>query len=77
MPNLTQVVNDLEVQRKQVKSDLDRLDAAIATLRGLRAPGNGAARRGRRRLSPAARKRIADAQRLRWAKWKQQQKRAA
>ena len=81
MPNLSQLVIDLEAQRKQAKNDLDRLDAAIATLRKLNGSSNvssiSTARRGRRRLSAAARKRIADAQRARWAKWKQQQKRAA
>jgi hypothetical protein len=81
MANLSQLVIDLEAQRKQVKSDLDRLDVAIATLRKLNGRASvsniGTARRGRRRLSAAARKRIADAQRARWAKWKQQQKRAA
>ena len=82
MANLSQLVIDLEAQRKQAKDDLDRLDVAIATLRKLNGRGGnvsniGSARRGRRRLSPAARKRIADAQRARWAKWKQQQKRAA
>lgn len=81
MANLSQLVIDLEAQRKKAKNDLDRLDAAIATLRKLNGGGGvsniGTARRGRRRLSAAARKRIADAQRARWAKWKQQQKRAA
>jgi hypothetical protein len=81
MANLSQLVIDLEVQRKQAKLDLDRLDEAIATLRKLSGGAGvssiGSARRGRRRLSAAARKRIADAQRARWAKWKQQQKKAA
>ena len=81
MANLSQLVDDLEAQRKQAKLDLDRLDAAISTLRKLNGSSKvtniGTARRGRRRLSAAARKRIADAQRARWAKWKQQQKRAA
>ena len=81
MANLSQLVNDLEAQRKQAKLDLDRLDAAITTLRKLNGSSKvtniWTARRGRRRLSAAARKRIADAQRARWAKWKQQQKRAA
>ena len=37
MSNLSQLVIDLEDQRKQAKNDLDRLDAAIATLRKRRA----------------------------------------
>jgi len=71
MANLSQLVDDLEAQRKQAKLDLDRLDAAITTLRKLNGSSKvtniGTARRGRRRLSAAARKRIADAQRKRWA----------
>jgi len=78
MANLSQLVIDLEGQRKQAKNDLDRLDAAIATLRKLSGGSTSSgAGRGRRRLSAAARKRIADAQKARWAKWKQQHKRAA
>ena len=54
--------------------DLAKLDKAIAVLEGLFGKGttspNGHA--GKRTLSPAARKKIGKAQKLRWAKLKQQ-----
>jgi hypothetical protein len=82
MPNLSGVLTQLAVQRKQLQQDLSRLDAAIASLRGLNTRngstiGAVAGGRTRRRMSVAARKRIAAAQRARWAKWKAQHKKAA
>ena len=76
MANLSKTVNDLRSERSRVAAELNRLDEAISVLSGL---GKGGGRRGgKRRLSAAARKRIADAQKARWAKWKaKQQKRAA
>jgi len=47
----------------QLKAERAKLDKAIKALSGV---GGG----GKRRLSAAARKRIADAQRARWAKFK-------
>ncbi|MBV8476814.1 MAG: hypothetical protein JO266_11055 [Acidobacteria bacterium] len=69
-------MNDLRGERSRLVRELQRIDEAISVLSGL---GKGGRRRGgKRSLSPAARKRIADAQRARWAKWKvKQQKRAA
>jgi hypothetical protein len=53
----------------QLKLERARLDKAIAALSGLtgRAGGGGG---GKRKLSAAARERIAAAQRARWAKFK-------
>ena len=74
MANVSQVLVGLVQERARVQSELKRLDEAIKALRGI-ATGNGTYARafrqpGRRKLSVAARKRIADAQRARWAKWK-------
>ena len=73
MANVSQVLVGLVHERSRVQSELKRLDEAIKALRGI-ATGNGYAKAfrqpGRRKLSVAARKRIADAQRARWAKWK-------
>jgi hypothetical protein len=69
MSNLSQIVNHLETQRKQAQAEVERLDAALAALRGL-GKGKSSAGRPRRVLSVAARRRIAAAQRLRWAAWK-------
>jgi hypothetical protein len=82
MPNISLVLADLQTQRKRVQSELHHLDDAIGALKGLVA-GNHTGRnrvgtrRRRRKLSVAARNRIAAAQRARWAKFKQQQKKAA
>jgi hypothetical protein len=69
MANLAIVLKGLQAERKNVESELERLDKAIAVLGNLDGSGGGR-RGGRRNLSPAARRRIAAAQRARWAKWK-------
>ena len=60
---------DLGAVLAQLKQERDKLDRAIAALSGV---VKGKA--GRRTLSAAARKRIADAQRARWAKFKAKKK---
>jgi hypothetical protein len=73
MLNLSKVVSQLQAQRKQVQSELSRLDEAISALRGSGA-GNGsetiriASSRPRRTLSAAGRRAISLAQKARWAK---------
>lgn len=61
-------MTDLGTVLAQLKKERDKLDRAIVALSG--ASGSG----GRRRLSASARKRIADAQRARWAKFKAKKK---
>jgi len=56
--DLTNVVDALKEQRT-------RIDRAIAALEGV-----GAAGHGRPHMSVAARKRISEAMKQRWAKWK-------
>jgi hypothetical protein len=80
MASLDRVISELEGKRKEAQQQLDRLNSAIAALRGMN--GNSGSRMRsasgpRRVLSVAARKRIAAAQRARWARFKQQQKKAA
>ena len=75
MANLADVVQQLRNERVQAQRRVEQLDEALkalSSLDGLRgkvgrvqAPG-----KTRRTMSPAARKRIAAAQRARWAKWK-------
>jgi hypothetical protein len=81
MSNLARVVAELAKQRNLCSNELRKLDMALSALKGL--GGNtGTASQGRssgrprRTMSAAGRKRIAAAQRARWAKFKQQQKRA-
>jgi hypothetical protein len=73
MLNLSNVVSQLQAQRKQVQSELGRLDAALNALRGTDT-GNGsgtirvASSGPRRTLSAAGRRAISLAQKARWAK---------
>jgi len=71
MAQLGKILRQLRVQRAGAQAELDRLDRAIEALSDVerkagRAGGSG--RGGPRHMSAAARKRIADAQRARWAK---------
>ena len=73
MPNLSKALKDLRAERDRISAQLSRLEQALSVLvrldsRGGRSSGSG--RRGKRILSPAARRRIAQAQKERWAKWK-------
>ena len=65
-------MSDLSAVVAQLKKERDKLDRAIAALSGITAGGAG--RRGPRKLSAAARERIAAAQRARWAKFKAKKK---
>jgi hypothetical protein len=71
MTNLSSVVGQLRNERMRVQGQLDRLERAISLLRNL-SNGSRSARGGTRNLSASARKRIAAAQKARWAKWRQQ-----
>lgn len=73
MLNLSNVVSQLQAQRKKVQSELSRLDAAISALRGTdTSDGSGTIRvassRPSRTLSAAGRRAISLAQKARWAK---------
>ena len=60
---------DLSAVVAQLKAERAKLDKAIAVLSGLDGR-TGSSGGGRRKLSPAARARIAAARRARWAKFK-------
>lgn len=65
MANLAGVVQQLKQERAQAARNVERLDAALAALTG----GSSSKNTGtRKRLSAAARAKIAAAQRARWAK---------
>jgi hypothetical protein len=73
MLNLSNVVSQLQAERKQVQSELSRLDAAISALRGTDTGNRSgtirvASSRRRRTLSAAGRRAISLAQKARWAK---------
>jgi hypothetical protein len=63
----------LRIERAHTKKELKRLDRVISALREL--SGNSvSARRGKRRMSAAARRNIGEAQKLRWEKFRQMKK---
>lgn len=67
-------MTDLGAVLAQLKSERDRLDRAIAALSGVTGYKSGGGKPRKWKLSAAARKRIADAQRARWAKFKAKNK---
>jgi len=72
MDNLNQIISDLQSENKRLEGELKRVRGAIAVLRKLNGTSKASVTmfRPRRQLSAAARKRIAQAQKIRWAKWK-------
>jgi hypothetical protein len=76
MANLEKAVVALVAEQRSLQGKLNRVEAAISALRQVSANGRGAAARPKRVLSVAARRRIAAAQRARWAKYKAQKKAA-
>lgn len=78
MPNLVQVLTTLVKEQKKLQGRLQSVDAAITALRGINGGGrsNSSISRPRRTLSASARRRIAAAQRARWAKFRAQKKAA-
>ena len=74
MTNLTGVIRQLREEKQRVHREMVRLNAALAALGsvgGLERKSKGSRMpKERRPMSAAARKKIAAAQRLRWAKWK-------
>jgi hypothetical protein len=70
MANLGAIVQQLKKERANAQHVVARLDAALRALMHL-GSGNSSSR-PRRKMSVAARKRIAAAQRARWAKVRKQ-----
>ena len=78
MANLATVVQQLRKERDQAQRRVEQLDEALNALGGLGGVRGRVGRvariqkpgKKRRTMSTAARKRIAAAQRARWAKWK-------
>ena len=75
MANFESVIQQLKLERDQAQKRLQQLDQALEALDGLSGfDRSGSRGRGllsrRRTMSAAARRRIAAAQRARWAKWR-------
>lgn len=79
MARLAQAISALKAENKRLLRELNQVRAAIAALQSASNNGRGiTARLSSRTLSASARKRIAAAQKARWAKWRTaQRKRAA
>ena len=80
MANLTGTLAQLRNERRQAQLQVEKLDEAILVIerllgqRGKRTAGRAGVRRV---LSPAAKRRISQAQKARWAKFRAQKKAAA
>ena len=71
MANLESALRQLREERKQAQVQLEKLDSAITVLEGIGGRNSTAPRRGARpgrTVSPAARRRMARAQKARWAR---------
>jgi hypothetical protein len=77
MANFAETIRELAQERSRMAGQVRKLDKAIVVLRKL-AKGYGASvgrkpARKPRTMSAAARKLISQAQKARWAKWKEKQ----
>jgi len=78
MGNLANALNQLRAERRQSQQQLETLDQAIAALDRLARNGSAGRRNyPKRTLSAAARKRISQAQKARWARVRAKQAKAA
>jgi hypothetical protein len=76
MPTISNIVHQLETQRKLTQWELEKLNLAIKALTSLEgtSAGTNAGIRRKPHFTAAARERIAAAQRARWKKLKAAQK---
>ncbi len=77
MVDMALVVANLRKERERAAREVQRLDAAIAALGKLEGRRRAGRTYRKRTLSAAARKRIAAAQKARWAKWKAEKSKKA
>jgi len=72
MANLTGVVRQLRKERQRAQKQVETIDAALAALESLNS--RGPSRKMGHTMSASARRKIAAAQRARWAKLKARKK---
>lgn len=82
MARFNRAVKELQSERSRLEKELERIDAALTVLANLNRHGRGGRRsrtsrktttgRPQRHMSASARRRIAAAQKARWAKLRQQ-----
>jgi len=71
MANLGKVLTELQQERGRLDQAIQAIEKLVGKFRGRNA------NRPKRNISPAARRRIAAAQRARWAKWKSEHRKKA
>lgn len=76
MANLGQMLDALREERRSLLSELVRIDGAIRAVSKLTGSSSGQAKGGRKRrvVSAATRRKIAAAQKARWARVKKEKK---
>ena len=75
MVNFVNVLQQLRAEQEQAQAAVEKFGKAISAIEGLNGTGASNTNNGtrvKRTMSPAARRRIAEAQRARWAKFKKQ-----
>ena len=73
MGNLSSALQVLRAERKQAQSHVEQLDTAISVIESLNGSGTfGTTKQPTRIISQASRRKMAQAQRARWAKARQQ-----
>jgi hypothetical protein len=86
MATLERAVKELQSERSRLEKEVERVDAALSALSNLNSRGRRGGRRRavgkravrpQRHMSAAARRRIAAAQRARWAKLKARKQKTA
>lgn len=70
MAGLLEILATLKAERESLQRDIKKLDSAVEALESLTKKIRG---KRQRKLSAGARRRIAAAQKARWAKWKRKQ----
>jgi hypothetical protein len=71
---LAEIQAALETKRAELEEELKGVVVALTALQGLKTGGGSRPMKNKRRISLAARKRIADAQKARWAKFRKQKR---
>jgi cell division septum initiation protein DivIVA len=80
MDRLDQAIATLQAENRRLENELKAMRTAIAALQSINRNGHRKSTTGtqtRQTMSVSARRRIAAAQRARWAKWKAQRSKGA